>query len=278
MDRDELGAPLAEGRTAEVFAWGDGRVLKLFRAGWGTATAEHEAAIAQTLYDAVAPAPQVYGVANVDGRAGVIYERIEGPPLLGLLSAHPLRLPFVARILAEAHVAMHVRTVAALPSLRQVLARRIRDARPLPTAHRDAALRTLDTLPDGTALCHGDYHPDNVLLSTRGPLVIDWENAALGDPLADVARTLLLLRASVAYERSSAARLAKRAVRPVLSALYLRRYRQLAPFDVARLTAWELPVTAARLCEGVTLEEAYLLARVQRLCEGNLKSAPIRLR
>lgn len=277
-ERGIRGVKLAEGRTAEVFAWGEDRVLKLLRVGWGADTAEHETAIARTLYAAGAPAPRAYGVAVVDGRAGVIYERIAGPSLLGLLSAHPLRLRFVAHTLAETHAAMHARTVAGLPSLREVLARRVRDAKPLPTVHRDAALRTLDALPNGTALCHGDYHPDNVLFSARGPLVIDWENAALGDPLADVARTLLLLRAGVVYERSPAARLVKRALRPGLSALYLRRYRQLAPFDASRLAAWELPVTAARLCEGVTLEEGYLLARVQRLCEGNFNSAPIGLR
>ncbi|HEX6819749.1 MAG TPA: phosphotransferase [Ktedonobacterales bacterium] len=269
-ERDIRGAKLAEGRTAEVYAWGDGCALKLFRTDWRADTAEHEAAISRALFDAGAPTPQVYEVVTVADRWGVIYERIEGPSLLGLLGAQPLRLPFVARTLAQTHAAMHARSVAGLPSLREVLARRIRKAEPLPPAHRDAALRALDALPDGAALCHGDYHPDNVLLSARGPLVIDWENAALGDPLADVARTLLLLRASVVYERSPAARLTKSAVRPVLSALYLRRYRQLAPFAASRLAAWELPVTAARLSEGVTPEEAYLLARVSWLCTRNL--------
>ena len=267
MDDGELGAPIAEGRTAEVFAWGDGHVLKLFRTDWGMDAAEHEATLAQVIYDAGAPSAQVFGAIEVAGRAGVVYERIVGPSLLGELRAHPLRLPFVAGTLAEVHAAMHARTVEGLHSLRDVLANRIRNAVPLPADHRDAALRALDALPDGNALCHGDYHPDNVLLSARGPLVIDWENATIGDPLADVARTLLLLRASVVYERSPSARLLTGAARPVLGALYLRRYRQLAPFDSWRLSGWELPVTAARLSEGVTPEEAYLLARVQALVE-----------
>src|SRR5579863_5798033 len=38
-----LAAKLAEGRTAEVFAWGDGRILKLFREDWGKETAEQKA-------------------------------------------------------------------------------------------------------------------------------------------------------------------------------------------------------------------------------------------
>lgn len=46
---------------------------------------------------------------------------------------------------------------------------------------------------------------------------------------------------------------------------YLRRYRELHPFDGARLAARELPVTAARLSEGVAPEEALLRARVRQL-------------
>ncbi len=35
-----LGKPIALGRTAEVYAWADGQVLKLFRPGWGKQAAE----------------------------------------------------------------------------------------------------------------------------------------------------------------------------------------------------------------------------------------------
>ncbi|TMA37195.1 MAG: aminoglycoside phosphotransferase family protein, partial [Deltaproteobacteria bacterium] len=43
----------------------------------------------------------------------------------------------------------------------------------------------LETLPDGDQLCHGDMHPGNIMLSRRGPMVIDWTNARRGHPAAD---------------------------------------------------------------------------------------------
>ena len=264
----EIGAPLAEGRTAEIFAWGDGRVLKLFRSDWGMDVAAHEAEVARAIFAAGAPAPRIEGLAEVDGRAGVIYERLAGPSLLGMLSAHPWRLPVVARTLAEVQAAIHERTMPSLPRLRDVLARRVEAAPSLPPAHRRAALEALAALgaaPVAEALCHGDYHPDNVLFSTRGPLVIDWENAALGDPHADVARTLLLMSAGFTYAGSASGRAARRAAGSALSALYLRRYRRLHPLDPARLAAWELPIAAARLSDGIAAEEDYLLGRVRRL-------------
>lgn len=36
------------------------------------------------------------------------------------------------------------------------------------------------------ALIHGDFGPDHVLMTNSGPVVIDWETAALGDPAYDV--------------------------------------------------------------------------------------------
>jgi uncharacterized protein (TIGR02172 family) len=260
-----LGAPLAQGRTAEVFAWDDGHVLKLFRPGWDADVASHEAEIARAIYASGAPAPQVGEVVEVDNRAGIIYERISGPSLLTDLIGHPTHLRRIMRALAEAHADLHQRTVANLPRVREMLAQRATSVAELTEAQRRAVLRALEALPDADTLCHGDYHPDNVLRSPRGPLVIDWENAALGDPLADVARTLMLFRANFVHSQSAATRALKRGSLQYLASLYLRRYRQLRPFDMARLRAWELPVTAARLSEGVEPEEAYLLKRVRRL-------------
>jgi aminoglycoside phosphotransferase (APT) family kinase protein len=264
----ELGVPLAVGRTAEVYPWGEGRVLKLFRPGWGIENASRELAAARAIHAAGVPSPRADQAVEVAGRAGIVYERIEGPSLLSLLLGHPWRLGEAARVLGELHATIHRTPVPGMPGVGKALARRISAAPDLPEDDRAAALRVLTALDGSTgtaALCHGDYHPDNVLLAARGPMIIDWENVATGDPLADVARTLLLLRASEASVPSRAARLARRALVTLLVAGYLRAYARTRRLDHARLAAWELPVTAARLSEGIAEEGAYLLARVRRL-------------
>lgn len=46
------------------------------------------------------------------------------------------------------------------------------------------------TLPDGDRLCHGDYHPANILMEDEGNCtIIDWFDAGAGDPCNDAART-----------------------------------------------------------------------------------------
>ena len=57
-----------------------------------------------------------------------------------------------------------------------------------------------DWLPDapvgrGVGLLHLDLHPLNVMMSPRGPVVIDWARACRGDPAVDVALAWILMAA-----------------------------------------------------------------------------------
>src|SRR5579859_8191865 len=119
-DRMLTDAPLAVGRTAEVFAWGDGQVLKLFRAGWYADAGAHEAEIARVISAAGVPSPRVDEVVEVDGRSGVVYERVVGPSLLDGLLARPWTLAQMARVLGEVHARVHQRAVDGLPLLHGV--------------------------------------------------------------------------------------------------------------------------------------------------------------
>jgi len=63
-------------------------------------------------------------------------------------------------------------------------------------ALRDALTQRLEALPSELpwSLVHGDYRLDNVILDPRGAgvrAVLDWEMSTLGDPLADLALTLV---------------------------------------------------------------------------------------
>lgn len=260
------GERIGQGRTAEIFTWGDGEVLKLFRPEFSSPmVSAHEAKLARAVFAAGAPSPAVGELVEVDGRAGVIYERVDGPSLEAQATTKPWLIPRVARTLAETQIAVHACALTTLPPLRELLQQRIRQASPLTPALRAAALRALDRLPDGSALCHGDFHPGNVLLSARGPLVIDWENAASGHPAADVARTIVLLRMGWVYAKSPTRQALLRGAIALLLRFYLGRYRQLRPITRQEISAWALPITAARLSEHIPQEEPHLLALVARL-------------
>jgi aminoglycoside phosphotransferase (APT) family kinase protein len=170
----------------------------------------------------------------------------------------------LAGALATAHRAVHrVAAPVELPELRRVLAARIRDAA-LPPHLRTFALRVLDGLPDGDRLCHGDYHPGNVLLAGDRPAVIDWPGAARGVPDADHARTLLLLRwAKPPPGTPPLSRALIAAGRRPLARRYTRAYRRGAP-PVRQVDSWLLVHAAARLSEGIPAERTMLIGMLDR--------------
>ena len=74
----EPGPLLAKGRTAEVYAWGEGKVLKLFVEGRGADQVEYEFALAQKIAAAGLDIPAAFETREIRGRHGIIYERITG--------------------------------------------------------------------------------------------------------------------------------------------------------------------------------------------------------
>ncbi len=252
-----------EGRTAEIYLWDKGRVLKLYRAEFPREWADWEARMTREIGEAGVPAPRVFEVRDVDGRRGIVMEQISGPSMYADLRANWLNVIGHARWLAELHVQMHRRSIAELPKQHESLRRRIQEA-PVSEEIRAEALRRLDLLPEGTAVCHGDFHPGNVVLTARGPRILDWLTATCGNPLGDVARTSLILRL---LEPDSDERWAGmlRLARDVFHATYLNRYLQLRPVTRAAIDAWLLPVAVARTVENIDYERASLPGLIESL-------------
>jgi Ser/Thr protein kinase RdoA (MazF antagonist) len=255
-----IGPKVGEGREAEVYAWGDDAVVKLYRPGYLGRRAE---AVALAALDGHGLAPRLIDVVDRDGRQGVVLERLAGSDMLGLLPRQPWRVLGLARALAKAHRAVHeVRAPEDLPDLRQVLAARIDDAA-LPQPLRAFTLRVLDGLPTGDRLCHGDFHPGNVLVAADRVGVIDWANAARGVPEADHARTLLLLRwADPLPGTPLITRALMAAGRSVFAHGYARTYG--GSQRLPRVDSWLTVHAAARLAEGIEVEQPTLIGRIER--------------
>ncbi len=191
----QLGALIARGNTSDVYAWGNGAVVKLLRPGIPKAWADKEARNTALVHDAGLPAPGVGDVVVVDGRPGIVFERIDGPVMWDQMRAEPATAPSLCRQLARLQAdIMSTAAPGGLKPLRARLRNNIEAAVHLSERERAFALNELDALPDGSALCHYDIHPANVLMGANGPVVVDWFDAAAGDPLADVVRTSILIR------------------------------------------------------------------------------------
>jgi uncharacterized protein (TIGR02172 family) len=242
----EIAPLVGKGFCSDVYAWGEGRVLKLFHGWVARERAEREYAATRAVHAAGLPAPAAYELVEVEGRFGIVFERIDGVSLLEYTQARPWALFGAIRQFAELHAQIHRSTApAGLPTLRQRIAARI-EASDAPAVDKQAARDRLADLPDGTALCHGDYHPGNVLVTPRGHVLIDWGSASHGDPMGDVACTSRLMRSAKLPPWSPGyMHLLLKCLRPAMHRSYLKRYLQLQPGTQRQVEIWRAPLAVA---------------------------------
>lgn len=267
MTRQMEKSLIARGNTAEVYTWGEGEVLKLFFDWVSLEDAQHEARMASQVYEAGVPTPAVQNdVVEVDGRYGLVYERVVGTSMLSTFSARPWQFAKYANHLAELQVALHQHTFTNLPSQYETLKRKIQVAESLSDKLKANVLDLLETLPyDQNQLCHGDFHPDNVLSTADGFVIIDWIDATRGNPLTDVARSSILMSKGV-IPMEPPGRWLVSAFRALFHRAYLRRYFRARPGDPTEFEQWQIVNAAARLSENVP-EKEILVAFVKEKLE-----------
>src|SRR4051794_24218783 len=161
------GALIARGRACDVFDAGEGRVLRRYRPGErGDATAE--AAVMEHVRSHGFPVPAVFAAGGTD----LVMERLSGPTMLADLGRRPWLVRRHGALLASLHRRLH--------------------AIPAPDG-------LVSPLRRGSSVVHLDLHPDNVVITTSGPVVIDWSNGSRGEAADDVAQTWVILATSVVH-------------------------------------------------------------------------------
>lgn len=237
-------AVIGEGRTTKVYRDGD-RAFKLYpNAGLEEI---HEEAMKQSFAQSAGLlVPRVYGIVPFAEGIALEMDYLPGEPILwrGMLKEERYSA-FTEFIALQPHI--HQVQAKGLPSLSSRLAWRITNAASLDTATITKLLQRLQTVDRGVAcLCHGDFHVQNVLRCDGGLWIIDWVDAAAGDPLADACRSYLLIRQYISR----------------MAGIYLRTYCKMASVPEADLLAWLPVIAAARLCENPTSQERDFLLQI----------------
>ena len=157
----EVGKLLASGRAAQIFEYGNDRVLRRSLNGFSFA---YEANVMEMARAFGVPVPAVHELRANDTE--IVMDRIVGPTMVDWILHGPWRIRSASTILAELHEAVH--KIAAPSWLR-------------------------DSGDGGGALIHLDLHPLNVMMGPKGPVLIDWTNSARGLAATDTAFTWMLI-------------------------------------------------------------------------------------
>jgi aminoglycoside phosphotransferase (APT) family kinase protein len=196
-----LGELIADGRTSQVFEFGSDSAAKVLKRSVPQHWAATEAELTESVRRLGVPVAKVRDVMQFEGRSAIIFERIVGPSMWQRMLAAPHDVPALAREMVSVQRGIHAAGVPdRVPGLVGRLASKLDCVTELSADERVEARDLLLSLPRGAALLHGDLHPANVLLGAGGPVVIDWFDASVGHPVADIARSLLLLRGAGATD------------------------------------------------------------------------------
>ena len=239
----DLGQPMARGGVSELYAWPDGRVLKLFNRGFGARFADDEARLTARLHALGLPVPATGDPLEVEGRFGFPMQRLDGRMLAERASADPTSAASAARTAAELHAAMHALTDPTLPAARARFQRILESSRSLAPALLDRVLNTLHELPEHDQVCHGDFHAGNILVTASGPFVIDCATAHRGNPRVDAAQTCVAMTEWLAFPMPEAAHAALR----VFIERYEKEYFALRPEGREEFERAKPVVAAVRL-------------------------------
>lgn len=257
-----LPHPIAEGRTAEIYEWQNGYILKLYHEWCPSHWVEHEAKVAHAITAAGIPTPAAGEIVEVNNRRGLTYQRVSGISMLQDMNLRPWIILKHARTLAELQVKINQLSIPGLHSYKEGLMHTIKRAPYLEDELRKKVLDHLVSLSDGEQVCHGDFHPGNVLLTDQGAVIIDWMTASAGIPWADVARTSMLI--------SIGAKSAGKQVRPIIRffirlyhQIYLNRYMSLTIDSNNEFAKWVPIIAAARLDEKIDGEQGALIQMVR---------------
>ena len=255
---------LAQGITAEVYLYGNGKILKLFRENMPIEPITAEYKKAELISSDLHNVPKAYKIIEYRGRFGIVYEKIDGSDMISAMLKGIGRVKEYSKQLARIHFELHSHKTDVGCYVKSKLGLDVEGASFLSKAEKEKVKSYLQALPDRNELLHFDFHPGNILISGGEPIVIDWMTACTGDRCADAARTCLLLQYGELGYANFIVRKAARVFEKYIGKIYIEEYKRISGVSQEDIDRWLLPVAAGRLREWVTDGERKRLLRLVR--------------
>lgn len=173
---------IAKGNTAEIFEYGEDKVLKLFKAGYPLKQIQREFNNTVIMNRICVHTPKAFEIVEHAGRHGIVFQKIVGVDLFSEYLKNPSDEKIASVIMTDLS---DIQKKVLLEKTEEGISYKIY----LEWFGYDAS-----NLPDGNFICHGDLHPGNIIRTQKNELyLIDFMNVCRGPKEYDVARTYVLL-------------------------------------------------------------------------------------
>ncbi len=257
---------IATGGQAEIFDLNNKKVLKLLFKKENKFLINYEFKSLKIAKQSGLFVPKVFRKVNIDGRPGLIMEKIEGMTMMRLIQRNPLLLFKKAKEFGEIHYKINsIKAPKGLKDLKERIRIFINKSTFIDLEKKKFILKILTQLPEGDSLCHGDFHPGNILIKNNHPYIIDWGSATRANPIADIADTYLLLKnvprlqdeSFISYEFMKFAGL-------LAAKTYLKSYNHNYKINTNEFSKWLLVRAAERTFLGMPSEKRNLVRFIDK--------------
>jgi hypothetical protein len=212
---------LGFGRTARFVELDAARVAKLFNDGFPVDVVKREYENSRAIHIRFSRMPSALELTELEGKNAIVYQRIDGKLLARHLGENPLRIAEILKNFTDLHESINGIRVPELARGSEFLEAGVKGSSLLTREEKDLACSFIRATA-ADYVCHGDFHPENVMVDGEGNLwVIDWLTAFRGNPLFDIARTYYLLKYGVSPQDKRAV---DRCIEGLFRLLYPQRY------------------------------------------------------
>lgn len=233
---------IGSGAQADVYLF-DNKAVKIFKPEYIQANARYEADIQDRVHKSGLPVPEIYEVTEVNGRTAIIMEYIKGNTIGNIMFEDMENAYKYLDISVDLQIKVHNANTDGFPCQKDKLTNNIISTSYLENEQRQVLLHLLYSLETGNALCHGDFHVQNLIKTVQDIKIIDWVDASCGSIAADVCRSYLLY--SLYFNE--------------IADTYLECYCKKANLSQQSVLKWLPVIAGARLNENVRAQDVTML-------------------
>lgn len=196
MNEIKLGKKISEGATVDVYESGN-LAVKVFKPDCPKTIVFYEALMDSKVEETGLNIPKIKEVEIIDGRWAIASELVNGKTLEQIISEEPENKDDYIEDMVDLQLSIHSKKVSGITKLRDSLRAEIESLDVIDHIKKYELLTRLDSTPKHTKLCHGNFGPENIMVTEDDKVyIIDWIGATIGNASADVAKTYLKLSLS----------------------------------------------------------------------------------
>ena len=235
---------IAQRKNKEIYVDND-KVIKLFVEDHSQSDILNEA-LNQSRVDEYSNlnVPKLIEVRKLENRWAIVSERVEGKTISQMMKEQPEKTDEYLNLFVDVQLIILSNEVPLLNRIKEKFTRKLENATNIDENTKYELLQRLQGMKNHNKLCHGDYHPSNVIVKEDGTVyVIDWAHVTQGNASADAARTFLLFSIDNNEE---------------LAEKYLNLFANKSGIEKSHIQRWIPIVAATQMTKNIPEEQEFL--------------------